>query len=124
MRAEIVEARAQFAAAQTQLTERAQGLRDQIAALGPPPAEGTTEPVEIAQRRTELTTQLAEREAPLRAADEAYARADAIIRAIDRELRARQADALMALGPTPLNPANWLEGVDALLNWTKTRDRL
>ncbi len=116
LRAEVVAMRGQFLAAQTSLQERNLSLREQIAALGPVPAEGETEAADVTERRTELNALLAEREAPLRAADEAFARAEAIIRAIDRELRTRQANALMTLGPTPLNPANWLDAVDAMIN--------
>ncbi|MFN4099156.1 MAG: DUF3772 domain-containing protein, partial [Pararhodobacter sp.] len=120
IRAQIVAQRAQFMAAQSSLQEPLVTLREQLGALGPLPAEGQTEPDDIAQRRAALNEVLATREAPLRAADEAFARAEAIIRQIDRELRARQADALMALGPSPLNPATWLDGVDALLTTVRT----
>ena len=116
IREQVVEMRAQFIAARDAQRERIATLREQIAALGPPPAEGATEAAEITQRRAELNTLLAEREAPLLAAEEALARAEAIVRAIDRELRTRQANALLALGPTPLNPANWLDAVDTLFS--------
>jgi len=116
IRAEVVSMRTQFLTAQEAQQDRIAALREQIAALGPVPAEGQTEAPEITQRRDELNRLLAERQAPLLAADEAFTRADAIIRAIDRELRARQADALMQLGPTPANPANWLAGLNALIS--------
>ena len=51
--------------------------------------------------------QLARLEAPRRTAEEAYSRADALIRQIDTLLRERKASELLRLGPTPLNPANW-----------------
>ncbi|MCB1397736.1 MAG: mechanosensitive ion channel family protein [Rhodobacteraceae bacterium] len=116
IRAEVVGMRTQFLTAQEAQQDRIAALREQIAALGPVPAEGQTEAPEITQRREELNRLLAERQAPLLAADEAFTRADAIIRAIDRELRTRQADALMQLGPTPANPANWLAGLNALIS--------
>lgn len=116
IREQVVAMRAEFVAARDAQRERIATLREQIAALGPPPAEGATEAAEITQRRSELGALLAEREAPLLAADEALARAEAIVRAIDRELRTRQANALLALGPTPINPANWLAAVDTLFS--------
>lgn len=116
IRAEVVAMRSEFLTAQQAQRGRIASIREQIAALGPVPAEGVTEAPEIASRRTELTALLAEREAPLLAADEAFTRADAIVRAIDAEVRARQANALMQLGPRPINPANWLDGLDALIS--------
>ena len=116
LRAEIVAAREQFQAAQTANQDRIAILREQIDALGPPPAEGATEAEEIATRRADLNDRLAQREAPLRAAEEAARRAEAIVRAIDRVLRERQATALMTIWPTPLNPANWIQGANALVS--------
>lgn len=116
IRTQVVEMRAQFVAARTEHSARLAARRDQIAALGPPPAEGIIESPEITQRRAELSQLVASREAQLRAAEEAFARAEAIVRDIDRVLRERQANALMALGPTPLNPANWLQAANTLIS--------
>ena len=115
IRGQIVDKRTLFQSALPGLQERIDTVRQQITALGPQPEDGQTEAADVVQRRTELNDLLATREAPLRAANEALARAEAIIRQIDRELRTRQADALLTLGPTPLNPATWLDGVDALV---------
>ena len=116
LRAQIVGWRAGFVEVQNFNRERIDILREQVDALGPPPAEGETEASEIAERRADLTARLANRQAPLVTADEAHRRADAIIRAIDRQLRERQAEALTRLWPTPLNPANWPAGADALVS--------
>ena len=115
LRGEVTAFRARFLEAQTANRDRIETLREQIAALGPPPEEGESEVAEIAERRADLNERLQRRQAPLLAADEAFRRADGIVRSIDRVLRERQADALLTLWPTPLNPANWLQGGNALI---------
>lgn len=116
LRARVVAFRGNFLETQTATQDRIHTLREQIAALGPPPAEGEAEADEIAARRVDLAERLAQRQAPLLTADEAFRRADGIVRSIDRVLRERQADALLTLWPTPLNPANWWAGVNVLIN--------
>ncbi|MEX0310721.1 MAG: DUF3772 domain-containing protein [Tateyamaria sp.] len=111
LRAEVADWRMQF---QTQLNAnntRLQTLRDQIAALGPAPEEGQEEATEIANRRAELNAQLERLSTPRRTAEEAFSRANGIISEIDAILRQRQTDALLNMGPWPVNPALWTEAL-------------
>ncbi|MDP5347912.1 MAG: DUF3772 domain-containing protein, partial [Paracoccaceae bacterium] len=114
LRAEVVSWREAFLAAQSSNGNRIGTIRTQIEALGTLP-EGATEPDEIAARRSELTEQLARLQAPVLAAEEAFTRANGIISEIDRIIRERQTDALLTLGPSPLNPVLWPQGLQSLL---------
>ncbi len=107
LRTRVVDWRGRFLQAQNANQSRIATLRDQLAALGPAPEAGEEEPPEIASRRRELQSQLQALEAPVRTAEEAFRRADGLIREIDAELRERQADALMQLSPSPVNPTHW-----------------
>ncbi|WP_299551215.1 DUF3772 domain-containing protein [uncultured Tateyamaria sp.] len=107
LRAEVAGWRQQF---QNQLNandSRLQTLRDQIGALGPAPEDGQNEATEIAERRTELNAQLERLSTPRRTAEEAFSRANGVITEIDDILRQRQTDALLNMGPWPVNPTNW-----------------
>ena len=100
--------RERFLDAQEINAERIETTREQISALGPPPEEGGREPPEIASRRSELNALLSELLAPRVRAEEAFARAEGLIREIDNVIGERQASALLSLGPSPLNPSNWV----------------
>ena len=128
LRAELTRWREKFQVAQNANGTRISTLKDQIAALGAVPADGTAEQPEIATRREELTAQMARLQAPGLAADEAYRRADGLIRELDRALRERQADELLKLWPNPLYPGNWADALTALSQtamtlWVETSAR-
>ena len=121
IRTQLAKWRAALQNAQSANSARIATLRQQIEALGPPPVEGATEADEISARRQELAGQLVKAQAPGIAAEEAYRRADGLIDEIDRTLRERQADQLLQLWPSPLNPGNWPE---AAIGFADTVQRL
>ncbi|WP_371037663.1 DUF3772 domain-containing protein [Rhodosalinus sp. FB01] len=113
LRGQIAEWRMRFIEAQDQNAARIATLRTQLAALGPVPEDGT-ESDEIAARRAELRTQLEGLLAPVLRAEEAFKRADGLIREIDGTIRQRQLRELRSLGPSPLNPIHWPDALEDL----------
>ncbi|MEM9434876.1 MAG: DUF3772 domain-containing protein [Pseudomonadota bacterium] len=109
LRADLAVWREAFLERQSVNQARIATTRDQITTLGPPPGEGEVEAEDIASRRAELELQLDEFTAPVRRAEAAFSEADGVIREIDAELRARQANQILRLDPTPLNPVVWGE---------------
>jgi Small-conductance mechanosensitive channel len=114
LRDTLVVWRESFLASENANGPRIDTLKAQIEALGPAPGEGESESAEIAQRRKELNKQLEAAQAPIKTAEEAYTRANGLIAEIDQVLNERQADALMELGPSPLNPTLWPGAFGAL----------
>ena len=113
LRMQVVDWREQFLEAQSANETRIATLNSQIASLGTP-AEGVEEAPDIAERRAELTAQLQRLRAPILTAEEAYSRADGLIKEIDSLIRERQTDALLSAGPSPLNPVHWAPALEAL----------
>ena len=113
LRGQLVEWRDKFLAAQTTNKSAIDTLQAQITALGPKPESGEETP-EIANQRKDLEQRLAQLQAPVKSAEVAYSQADGLIRGIDQIIRTRQADALLELGVSPLNPVYWSKGVAAL----------
>lgn len=107
LREDVVRWRSVFQAQLSANDSRIGTLREQLAALGPKPAEGASEATEIATRRAELNSQLEVLTTPRRTAEEAFSRANGLINEIDKTIRARQADELLRKGPVPLDPMLW-----------------
>lgn len=120
LRARIVAWRSSFLTAQSVNAAQLETVRAQIAALGPAPTEERPDAPEVADRRRTLNDQLGKLEAPRLTADEAYSRADGLIRQIDTRIRARQASELLRIFPTPLNPVNLPAGYAVLKGGTQT----
>lgn len=106
VRESLVRFRAHFNANRTANAARVANLNQQIEALGPVPEDGEEAP-EVAARRVELNENLRNLEAPQKVAEQAFVRADGLIDEIDDILRERQAEELLQLGPSPLNPVHW-----------------
>jgi len=114
LRTQLVAFRDTFAAAAERNASRIETLRKQIEALGPVPEDGSAEPAEIAAERARLTEELQKLEAPVKAAQAALAEAEGLIAEIDNQIRAAQAEALLRVMPSPLNPQNWRAGLSDL----------
>ncbi|MEM8822917.1 MAG: DUF3772 domain-containing protein [Pseudomonadota bacterium] len=117
LREELVGWRARFAEAQEINSARISSLREEIAALGPMPEEGTTEAPDIAERRADLNERLAAMLTPVREATAAFTAADGLIGEVDRAISARRAAALLTQESPPVNPATWLPALRAATSW-------
>lgn len=109
LREQLVAWRAEFSTIRDANHININTLQTQIATLGPAPAEGGSEPAILTQRRDQLSVLLAQAQQPVLNAEEAYGRANVLIGEIDALARARQGNALVSLGPSPIAPANWAE---------------
>lgn len=119
LRARVVKWRESFQTAQNTIPARIAVLKGQLDTLGPAPAEGETEPAEIAARRAELTAAIAQEQAPALRAAEAFGRAGGIIQQIDLQLRERKASALLHLSPSPLRPSSWAAAFGEAGAWAR-----
>jgi len=108
LRATLSQQRSAALDSQDGVKVRIDRLRSQLEALGPAPDEGVEESSDVAARRAELELEITEARAPTLAAEEAYRRADGLIREIDTKLRADFTRRLIDRQPTPLLPENWL----------------
>jgi small-conductance mechanosensitive channel len=114
LRNQLVDWRDVFFSAQSINANAIETVESQVKALGPVPENGTSESDGIAEQRAALTAQLNRLREPVKRAQLAYSQADGLIRGIDTIIRERQAEELTELGPSPVNPKNWSEGIDAL----------
>ncbi|MDT8329226.1 MAG: DUF3772 domain-containing protein, partial [Roseovarius sp.] len=110
LRRELTQWREQFIAALGANSTTIKTVQDQLDAIGPPPENGT-EAEDVSAQRDELNRRLARLQAPVRTAELARSRADGLIQGIDEIIRNRQTAELLRLGPSPVNPLHWPEGL-------------
>jgi potassium efflux system protein len=116
LRSELVLYRGQFNSMRGANATRITSLRDQITLLMAPSeiTGAAPEAAEIVAKRAELEEQLATLNAPVQVADSAFTSADGLVGEIDAELRNRQAEALLEVVGSPLNPVHWPAAIEEL----------
>ena len=107
IRERATEWRERFEQAENINGPRIETLKEQIATLGPEPAEGEEEAEDVASRRERLNEQLAELQAPAVRATEAFSRAEALVMHADEIERMREAREILAETASPLMPTSW-----------------
>ncbi|WP_371153821.1 DUF3772 domain-containing protein [Jannaschia sp. 2305UL9-9] len=117
LRAELVDWRARFQALRGTNSGRIATVQSSLDALGDPPAEGESEPAEVADRRAELTADLEVLQAPVRSAEVAFNSADGLIAETDELIANRAAEALFRQEAAPLNPVTWWPAVTSAGAW-------
>ncbi|WP_228719927.1 DUF3772 domain-containing protein [Methylococcus geothermalis] len=108
IRAELGSLRLDARAAADQARPLAQAIRDELAALGPPPGEG--EPPEapgIAAKRKAISERLANMEGSLKEAELVITRADGLAERLQSLRRTRFTERVLTRGPSPLFPSVW-----------------
>ena len=113
LRADLVLWRDIFVDAQEVNSRVIETVQRQIEALGAVPEDGV-ESESITEERASLVQRLADLRAPVRSAELAFSQADGLIKSVDTIVRDRQAAELLELGPSPLNPSNWLPALNVL----------
>ncbi|WP_333712796.1 mechanosensitive ion channel domain-containing protein [Yoonia sp.] len=113
LRAELVVWRDHFLAKSRQNAGRLATLNAQIAALGPVPENGQ-EPQQVADRRADLVEQRNDLIAPRLLAQEAYVRAEGLIREFDARALQRDTAALVQRGPVPFGLSAMHEAVGGI----------
>ncbi|MGF1501977.1 MAG: DUF3772 domain-containing protein [Paracoccaceae bacterium] len=111
---------AEIAPIQEQVQTRLDPLRQQLEALGEPPADGTEELPQIAEERRRIASDLAEIEAQARRADQAEARAEGLVTRLATLRQSLFTAQLLARGPTILLPHVFFEGIAAIERTVRT----
>ncbi|MQQ07287.1 DUF3772 domain-containing protein [Epibacterium sp. SM1979] len=129
LRLDLASYRDRFREEQSKNGERIVTLQAQLDALGEAPAEGESEPEDLATLRARLTQQLLDLRVPRIVSEEAFRRADGLINEVDKIIRDRRKTVLLQRGATPLNPENWTDALASLASasysmWNETAQQV
>jgi len=100
MRRKLESQLAEVPAARREVQPLLQPLKDQLAALGEPPEDPSTEAPQITLERKRLTEEIARLEARLKQIDQAAARAEGLVQRLNDLRRALFTDRLQTRGPS------------------------
>ncbi|MCI5095214.1 MAG: DUF3772 domain-containing protein [Rhodobacteraceae bacterium] len=128
LRRELASYRERFQTARGRNAERIKTLQAQLDALGPEPEGGDASP-DIANLRDTLSQRLLSLQVPQIVSEEAYSHANGLIAEIDKIIRTRRGDALIARGPIPINPEYWGPALRSVRNattalWNETANQI
>ncbi|TRD22350.1 DUF3772 domain-containing protein [Palleronia caenipelagi] len=117
VRADLAQRREAFLEAQSINDAQIEVLRGMLNALGAPPADGQApELPQIRQRRDYLNSELETLYEPVLAAQEAFADANALIAALDQQIRKSYKEQFLDRTPSPLFPTSWPGAVQAVFD--------
>lgn len=119
LRGELTVWRGRFDAAKGQNSSAIATVERQLKTLGAPPETGN-ESADIQVQRDRLNQRLHELKEPATNAELAHERAEGLIKGVDQIIRNRQAEKLLEVGPSPINPAHWPVAGEALWNVGET----
>ena len=128
LRRELASYRERFQTARGRNADRIKTLQAQLDALGPEPEGGDASP-DIANLRDTLSQRLLSLQVPQIVSEEAYSHANGLIAEIDKIIRTRRGDALIARGPIPINPEYWGPALRSVRNattalWNETANQI
>jgi potassium efflux system protein len=116
LRADLVNTRVESRSSAEQAAAEVDLIRQDLAALGPPPAEGAPpEPEAVAAQRKALDERIASVEGQRRETDLVTARAERLLNRISELRRIRFTERLLARGPSPLSPKVWEKALPELV---------
>ena len=107
MREKLLVLRGQVGQIQATANDALSEAKARLEPLGPPPAEGATEPPEVNARRQELNKAVAEKQVPVIETQDAARQISEMIAELDREVWSRVRLEMTTLGPSPTLPENW-----------------
>lgn len=108
IRTELASLRLQTRAAADLAQPQAQAIQEELATLGPPPAEGApAEAPGVTGKRKAIGERLTQVEGSLKEAELVIARADGLTEQLQNLRRTRFTQRVLTRGPSPVSPAVW-----------------
>ncbi|HWP01556.1 MAG TPA: DUF3772 domain-containing protein [Methylococcus sp.] len=113
IRTELVSLHSEARTAIDQAIPEVESIRQELATLGPAPAEGAPpEAPNVAERRKSIQDRLAKAEGAIKEAELVITRADRLIERVQALRRTRFTERVLTRGPSPLSPEVWRKAIE------------